>query len=202
VPRSPRVFVADGIYHIASRGSDRQPLFRFDADRLAFLERLAAVVERYELACVAYCLMGNHYHLLVQTPDERVSNALRELNGGYARHFNRVHGRSAHLFRNRFFARQIEEEAYLLTACRYLAYNPIRAGLCREPGDWPWSSHRATAGLDPSPGFLSEALIRDACGGQRNWRLRYRDLVAEPSPATLEDGLRSRPGHHLTARGV
>ena len=202
VPRSPRVFVADGIYHVASRGSDRQPLFLFDADRVAFLVRLAAVVERYELACLAYCLMGNHYHLLIQTRDGRVSGALQELNGGYSRHFNRVHGRSAHLFRNRFFARQIEDEAYLLTACRYLAQNPVRAGLCRDPAEWPWSSHRATAGLDPTPRFLSETLIRDACGGQRNWRLRYREFVAEPTPPHVEKMLHSRPSYDLTAAGA
>jgi putative transposase len=192
------VFVADGIYHIASRGSDHQLLFLFDSDRLGFLDRLAVVVERYELVCIAYCLMGNHYHLLVQTPDGRVSSALQELNGGYSRHFNRVHGKSAHLFRNRFFAQEVEDEAYLLIACRYLAYNPVRAGLCRDPADWPWSSHRATAGLDPSPAFLSETLIRDACGGQPNWRQRYRDFVAAP----VEEMTQSRSSYHLTARGV
>jgi REP element-mobilizing transposase RayT len=167
------------MYHIASRGSDHQPLFLYDSDRLRFLDRLGAVVKQHELACIAYCLMGNHYHLLVQTPDGRISSALQQLNGGYSRQFNRLHGRSAHLFRNRFLAQQIEGEAYLLTACRYLAHNPVRAGLCRDPKDWPWSSHRATAGLEPAPSFLDEALIRDACGGRADWRRHYQDLTAD-----------------------
>jgi putative transposase len=201
MPRATRAFVADGVYHITSRGSNRQPLFLFDADRRSFLDRLAEVVERFELACVAYCLMGNHYHLLLQTPDGRVSDALRDLNGGYSRHFNRIHGRSAHLFRNRFLAKQIEDEAYLLSACRYLVYNPVRAGLCRQPTEWPWSSHRATAGLDPAPRFLDHALIRDACGNDRDWRQRYRDFIAEPPPP-VDETFHVRPSGHLTAAGA
>jgi REP element-mobilizing transposase RayT len=195
------MFVEDGIYHLAARGSDRQPIFLFDTDRVAFLDRLAVVVERYELACVAYCLMGNHYHLLLQTPDGSVSGAMQDLNGGYSRHFNRVYGRSAHLFRNRFFASQVEHEAYLLTACRYLMHNPVRAGLCRLPSEWPWSSFRSTAGLDPTPRFLNQTLIRDACGGQRDWRQHYRDFVAE-TPPPVENMLHIRPNRHLTTAGV
>lgn len=164
-------------------------MFLFDPDRFAFLERLAAVVERYELTCVAYCLMGNHYHLLIQTPDGRVSAALQELNGGYSREFNRTHERSAHLFRNRFFARPVEDEPYLLTLCRYLAHNPVRADLCRDPVDWQWGSHRATAGHTPTPPFLNDTLIRDACGGGPNWRQRYRDYVTEPLPPAVEKTL-------------
>jgi REP element-mobilizing transposase RayT len=198
VPRAPRTFVDHGIYHVASRGSDRQPLFSFDGDRLAFLERLTATVDRYELACVAYCLMGNHYHLVVQTPDSRLSRALQELNGGYSRHFNRTHGHSAHLFQNRFFARLIDSDAYLLTVCRYVANNPVRAGLCGRAADWPWSSHRASAGLVPTPPLLNESLLRTACGGALNWRERYQDFVDQPVDTTLQN----RHDLLLTAAGV
>jgi len=177
VPRPPRLFIPNGIYHVASRGSDRRPLFLYDGDRKVFLERLGRVVEGYELLCLAYCLMGNHYHLIVQTPDARLSVALRELNGGYSRQFNYTHGHSAHLFRNRFLAHLVDDEAYLLTACRYVAHNPVRAGLCGEPSDWPWSSYRFSVGLDLAPRFLNEALLRDAVGGGVNWRGRYREFV-------------------------
>jgi REP element-mobilizing transposase RayT len=187
MPRNPRVFVDGGIYHVASRGSDRQPVFSYDSDRTAFLERLTTIVERYELACIAFCLMGNHYHLVVQTPDARLSRALQELNGGYSRHFNRVHGHSAHLFRNRFFARLIDSDEYLLTVCAYVANNPVRADLCRNPADWPWSSHRATTGAIPAPRLLNEALLREACGGGPNWRERYTDLVGRPVDEMLQD---------------
>ena len=176
--RRPRVFIPNGIYHVASHGSDERPLFVYDADRRAFLERLAEVVARYELSCLSYCLMGNHYHQIVQTPDERLSAALKDLHGGYSREFNRTHSRRSHLFRNRFFAELIDDDAYLLQACRYVVLNPVRAGLCREPSDWPWSSYRSSAGIDPAPRFLSESLLRDACGGGENWRARYRDFVA------------------------
>lgn len=161
----PRIFVPDGIYHVASRGSDRRPLFLLDSDRDEFLKRLEQTMERYQLPCLAYCLMGNHYHLIVQTPDARLSAALRELHGGYSRHFNHVHGRSAPLFLNRFLAQPIDTDSYLLTACRYVAHNPVRAGLCDQPSDWPWNSYRASAGVEPSPAFLSEEELRNAFGG-------------------------------------
>jgi REP element-mobilizing transposase RayT len=181
MPRPPRQFVPGGIYHIAAHGSDRRSLFLFDSDRTAFLNRLARVVERHELNCVAYCLMGTHYHLIVQVPDDRISRALQELHGGHARHFNRIHGHTAHLFRHRFLARLIDGDPYLLMACRYLAYNPVRAGLCGDPDDWPWASHRATAGLEPAPHFLSEGCLREAFGGT-NWRSRYREFISVGRP--------------------
>jgi REP element-mobilizing transposase RayT len=201
VPRRSRAFVPDGIYHLASQGSDHQALFLFDRDRVALLERLAAVVRRYELACIAYCLMGNHYHLVLHTPDGRISAAMQALNGGYSRQFNRAHGRSSHLFRNRFLAKEIENEPYLLTACRYVVRNPVRAGLCRDPADWPWSSYRATAGLDPVPPFLDETLISAACGGDAMWRRRYRDFVAGPAP-TVDEMSHLRHDEPLTRDGA
>jgi putative transposase len=203
--RTPRVFVPNGIYHVASRGSDRRPLFLFDRDREAFLGRLARIVESYELPCLAYCLMGNHYHLIIQTPDERLSMALKELHGGYSTHFNRTYGRSAHLFRNRFLAQVIDSDPYLLTACRYVAHNPVRAGLCARPSDWRWSSYRANAGIDPSPRFLSEAALRDASGGSGEWRSRYREFVESPSAVEPPPGhkkLHFRHTDDLTPPGV
>jgi REP element-mobilizing transposase RayT len=186
MPRPPRQFVPGGIYHIAARASDDRSLFVTDDDRTSFLDRLARVVERHEVSCVAYCLMGNHYHLIAQVPDEQISRGLQELHGGYARQFNRLHGHAAHLFRHHYLAHLIDSDAYLLTACRYLAHNPVRASLCRDPDDWPWSSHRATAGLDPSPPMLEQRSLRDAFGGTTNWRTRYRDFIhTDPEPTEL-----------------
>jgi putative transposase len=172
-----RIFVPDGIYHVASRGSDRRPIFRHDADRELFLDQLEKTLERYRLPCLAYCLMGNHYHLVVLTPDQRLSKAMQELNGGYSRRFNSTHGRSAHLFRNRFMAQLIDSDSYLLTACRYVAHNPVRAGLCGMPSGWKWSSYRISAGIEPAPRFLDERLLREAIGGGEGWRRRYREFV-------------------------
>jgi putative transposase len=189
--RPIRLFTPNGIYHVVSRGSNRKPLFLFDLDRDAFLGRLNRIVERHELRCLAYCLMGNHYHLLVQTPDARLSAALRELNGGYSRRFNRVHGHSAHLFRNRYLAQLVDDESYLLTVCRYVAYNPVRAGLCAEPSDWPWSSYRACAGIDPAPPLLNETMLRDTVGGGPEWRSRYRSFIESARPVEPLRGIQS-----------
>ncbi len=171
------IFEPDGIYHVASRGSDRKPIFRCDGDRETFLDQLELTFVWFELPCLAYCLMTNHYHLIVQTPDQRLSKAMQQLNGGYSRRVNALHGRSAHLFRNRFMAQLIDSDSYLLTACRYVAHNPVRAGLCETPSEWKWSSYRASAGIWPTPRFLDERLLRDAIGGGDGWRRRYREFV-------------------------
>lgn len=193
--RPPRVIVPDGIYHVWTRGSDRRLLFVLDADRRRFLARLEAALRTYQLACIAYCLMGNHYHVVVQTPDERLSRALQELHTGYSREFNQIHERSAHLFRNRFGARLVESDSDLLGVCRYLAYNPVEAGFCEEPVDWPWGSYRASVGVDPPPPFLVESPLRDAVGGGAGWRERYREFVESVEIAPTPSGPFSLSAH-------
>jgi hypothetical protein len=121
--------------------------------------------------------MNNHYHLIVRTPDQRLSKAMQQLNGGYSKTVNSIHGRSAHLFRNRFMAQLIDDDEYLLTACRYIAHNPVRAGLCDEPSGWRWSSYRASVGIQPAPRFLDEHLLGSVVGGGDGWRCRYREFV-------------------------
>jgi len=150
--------VPGGIYHVFSRGSNRHALFLYDHDRLDLLEYTATVVERYELECLAFALMTNHCHYLFRTPDDPtavLSSALRDLNGTYARRFNRRHGREAHAFRNRFGAVLQESDEQLLWTARYIVRNPIEAGLCAHASEWPWTSYRATAGLEPAPRFVS-----------------------------------------------
>jgi putative transposase len=180
--RPRRIFVPDGIYHVASRGSNKGPVFHQDADRELFLERLELTLERYRLPCLAYCLMTNHYHLIVLTPDARLSMAMKELNGGYSKRFNATHGRSAHLFCNRFMAQLVDSDSYLLTVCRYVAHNPVRAGVCRKPSAWKWSSFRATVGIEPAPRFLDEKVLHGALGGGDHWRDRYREFVEADDP--------------------
>ena len=178
MPRGPRVIIPDGIYHLTARGSNRGAIFVFDQDRYDILERIARVVDEYELVCHTYCLMTNHYHLVVGTPDARLSKAMKALNGGYARRFDARHGRSAHVFRNRFRSELIDSDEYLLTACRYVVLNPVRAGLCGHPAEWPWSSYRALAGLEPAPIFLSEGSVLSYFGNAPDRaRARYREFV-------------------------
>jgi REP-associated tyrosine transposase len=159
MPRAKREFESGGTYHIVSRGSNRSAVYRSDTDRSAFLHLVMRVVRRYGIAWVAYCLMPNHYHAIVSTPDERLSDAMRDLNGGYSRRCSAMYTRDAHLFRNRFHARRITDLEHLLTAVCYVELNPVRANLCAHPAEWYWSSHRAVMGLDQSLPFLSPEIF-------------------------------------------
>ena len=153
--RPRREIVPGAIYHLFARGSNRSAIFVLDGDRVDFLGCLERVVKRYELALLAYCLMPNHYHLIAQTPDARLSQAMKEVNGRYALRFNRRYGRDAHVFKNRFGAVLLETESHFVWAAGYVVMNPVRAGLCAGPAEWPWSSYRASVGLEKSPGFLA-----------------------------------------------
>ena len=153
--RNRREFAAGGIYHVFSRGSNRQAIFRYDSDRVDFLECLARVVARHELSCFAYCLMPNHFHLVLETPDGRLSDAMKALNGRYSLRFNRRHSCDAHLFKNRFGAVQQTNDSQFFWTLRYVVQNPVLAGVCSHPAEWPWSSYQASAGELRAPGFLA-----------------------------------------------
>jgi putative transposase len=176
--RVPRAFEPGGIYHVYSRGSNRQAIFRFDSDRLDFLGCLERVVRTYELECFAYCLMPNHYHLVVETLDGRLSDAMKALNGRYALRFNRRHGCDAHLFKNRFGAVAQSTESQFLWALRYAVRNPVELGLCAAPEEWPWSSYRASVGEVESPAFLALARLLSYFGDMPQEAMaRYRSFV-------------------------
>ena len=153
--RPLRVEFSGGLYHVTARGNGRLAIFVDDSDRERFLAVLASVVGRYHVLCHGYCLMGNHYHLLLETPEANLSRAMRQLNGVYSQSFNRRHGRPGHVLEGRFHAQVVDKEAYLRAVCRYIVLNPVRAGLVTHPGQWPWSSYAATAGEQPVPAFLS-----------------------------------------------
>jgi REP element-mobilizing transposase RayT len=147
------------VYHITARGTGRMTVFVDDEDHLTFVDRLAEVVEDCHLVCLAYCLMANHYHLVVRTVEANISRAVHRLNGPYAQWWNVRRQRTGHVFQGRFGAQVVDDDAYLLTACRYVVLNPVRAGLVQDPGDWRWSSYRATAALGPVPQFLSPDVL-------------------------------------------
>jgi REP element-mobilizing transposase RayT len=143
--RPLRLPLPGGIYHVTARGNDRQAIFEGEADCSLFLIVLASVVTRYRVRCHAYCLMGNHYHLLLETPEGNLSAAMRQLNGVYTQRFNRRYERCGHV-------------------CRYIVLNPVRAALSSHPRDRRWSSFRATAGEGPVPGFLTVDWVRSLSG--------------------------------------
>ena len=188
--RPLRVEFAGAIYHLTSRGNARQKVFFTDADRELFLDTLSQVVSRYGWICYAYCLMANHYHLLVETPKANLSLGMRQLNGMYTQSFNRRHNRVGHLFQGRFKAILVEKESYLLELCRYIVLNPVRVKGKGEIGAWKWSSYRATAGLASVPEFLSTDWILGQFGKKRaKAQKKYRAFVRE--------GLESRPWEEL-----
>ncbi len=167
-----------GIYHLAAHGSDTRHLFVSDQDREDFLDRLAATWERFEVALISYVLLGSHYHALVRIRDAGLSQALKHLHTGYSRRHNQRHRRNAHLFRAHPMTREIGSDAQLVAACRYLALNPVDAGLVTDPLAWRWSSARAHAGLERPNIPLSERDLRAAFGGCTDWRERYRARIA------------------------
>ena len=185
MPRARREFTAGGKYHVFSRGSNRRAIFRFDSDQADFLECLGRVVARHELECLAYCLMPNHYHLVLRTPDGRVSDAMKALNGRYSLRFNKRHGFDAHLFKNRFGAVAQETESQFLWTLRYVAWNPVIAGLCAVPAEWQWSSYAASIGEVAPPRFLARRRLLSYFGNVPEVAMtRYRDLV-HPSHANV-----------------
>lgn len=177
--RPLRLEFPGALYHVMSRGQERAPVFRRDADCEGFLELLGSIVSDEGWLLHAYCLLGNHYHLLVETPRGRLSAGMRSLNGRYTQQFNRRHGRSGHLFEGRYKAILVSRETYLLELCRYVVLNPVRAGLVKGPGAWPWSNYRETAGRIAAPEWLEVDWTLSQFAKTRSVaRLRYRRFVA------------------------
>jgi len=160
--RPLRIEFPGAVYHITSRGNERKAIFRDDRDRKIFLDTLADVTHRYNWLCHAYCLMDNHYHLLIDTPDGNLSIGMRQLNGIYTQRFNKRHDRVGHLFQGRFKALLLQKDSHLLEACRYVVLNPVRAKRVQKPGEWIWSSYGATAGRKK----LNPCLVVDWVLGQ------------------------------------
>jgi putative transposase len=184
--RPLRLEFAGAVDHLTSRGNARQRIFFNDGDRELFLQTLAHVVSRYSWVCHAYCLMANHYHLLVETPKANLSIGMRQLNGIFTQSFNRRHRRVGHLFQGRFKAILVEKESYLLELCRYIVLNPVRVKGRTSPAAWKWSSYRPTAGLVPAPEFLSTDWLLEQFGQNRRVaQKRYREFV--------RDGIANRP---------
>lgn len=185
--RPLRIEFPGAIYHVTSRGNARQKIYRNNEDREKFLSVLAQVVKRYGWLCHAYCLMDNHYHLLIETPRANLSIGTRQLNGVYTQGFNRRHRRVGHLFQGRFKSILVEKESHLLELCRYVVLNPVRAHMVQDPGKWRWSSYRATAGLgNPAEGVSIDWILGQFGRRYKESRKRYRDFVREgmkaPSP--------------------
>jgi len=153
--RPLRIEYDGALYHVTSRGNDHKAIFKDDRDRELFLNTLAQVTERFHWICHAYCLMNNHYHLVIETPDGNLSKGMRQLNGVYTQAFNKRHSRVGHVFRGRFKAILVQKDSHFLEVCRYVVLNPVRAKTISHPRQWKWSSYRATAGMVQAHGCLT-----------------------------------------------
>ncbi|HQR44456.1 MAG TPA: transposase [Thermoanaerobaculia bacterium] len=178
--RPLRLEFLGAVWHVTCRGNERKRIFRDEEDRVAFLATLGRVVTMFRWKLHAYVLMGNHFHLLFETPEPSLSRGMRQLNGIYTQRFNRRHGRSGHLLQGRFRGILVEKESHLLELARYVVLNPVRAGLVRTPRAWPWSSYGATAGFAAAPEWLETASTLDQFGRTRRaGQAGYRTFVAE-----------------------
>ena len=194
--RPLRIEFPGAIYHVTSRGNARAPIYLDNEDREEFLAVLGDVVARFNWMCHAYCLMDNHYHLLVETIDGNLSQGMRQVNGVYTQRFNRSHNRVGHIFQGRYKSILVERENYLLELCRYVVLNPVRAGVTEVPGRYRWSSYRTTAGLRKRPSFLTvDWILRRFSSRRLDARKRYRSFV-------LAGGGGQSPWADLTAQCV
>ena len=178
--RPLRVEFPGALYHVTARGDRREPIFEDDEDRRTLLEILSLALERFDASCLAYCLMSNHYHFVLETRRANLSRLMRHVNGVYTQRCNRRHQRVGHLFQGRFKAILVDRDAYLLEVCRYVDLNPVRARLVKRAEDWAWSSYRAHSGLTERPQWLdSIALLRQLAATEATGRKRYATFVAQ-----------------------
>jgi putative transposase len=178
--RPLRIEYDGAFYHLTSRGNERKAIFKDDTDRQLFLDSLSQVTERFHWLCHAYCLMDNHYHLVVETPDANLSQGMRQLNGVYSQAYNRRHRRVGHLFQGRFKGILVQKESHFLEVCRYVVLNPVAAGIVKHPRQWAWSSYRATSGESGAPRCLTVEEVLGQFGKRRGLAQKnYRQFVME-----------------------
>jgi len=180
--RPLRIEYPGALYHVTSRGDRQEPIFDDDRDRTAFLNLLGDVVSRFRWRCHAYCLMGNHYHLMIETPEGNLTKGMRQLNGVFTQWSNRRHQRSGHLFQGRYKAILVDRGTYFLELARYIVLNPVRASMVKHPRYWPWSSYGAMTTKFPAlPWLTTDVLLAEFGRSQTLARRKYQEFV--------EDGL-------------
>ncbi len=190
--RPLRLAFPGAVYHLTARGNAQQDIFLDAVDRDAFLAILGREIDQHGWNCYAYCLMDNHYHLLIETPEANLAPGMQRLNSRYAQRFNRRHQRVGHLFQGRYKSIVVDRERHLLELTRYIVLNPVRAGMVAQAGAWPWSSFRATSNEAPRPPWLNVAWLLSQFGRHElsaieSYRRFVQEGVEAPSPwATLQ----------------
>lgn len=165
--RPLRIEFAGALYHVTSRGDRQTTIFWDDVDRATWMSTLAQVCARYNFVVHGFCLMTNHYHLVLETIEGNLSQGMRVLNGTYSQYFNRRHELPGHLFQGRYHAILVQRESYLLELTRYVVLNPLRAGMVTSLAGWPWSSHAYMMGKTPIPAWLDTSAMLQHFGTER-----------------------------------
>jgi len=186
--RPLRVEYPDAYYHVINRGNSQEKIFLNDRDKEKFLEYLEKAAERFSIILHSYCLMSNHYHLLIQTPDSNLSKAMQWINVSYAAYFNRKRDRHGHLFQGRFKAILIDADEYLKHLSRYIHLNPVRAKMVSSPAEYLWSSYAAFIGQQKAPQFLETNWLLSSFGkNKKQARRNYQDFVEKVDAKALEN---------------
>lgn len=185
--RPLRIELDSSLYHVTARGDRRDQIYRTDSDRMTWLSLLGDTCARFNFSVRAYCLMSNHYHVLLETANGALGRGMRHLNGNYARYFNRAHGHVGHLFQGRYKAILCQSELYLIELSRYIELNPVRARMVALPNEWLWSSYLAKIGIVDPPAWLNSDVVLASFGSDESTaRQGYADFVhagiGRPSP--------------------
>ena len=190
--RPLRITFPGAFYHVTSRGNERRSIFQSGRDFERFAGYLESATERYGAVVHCFCLMANHYHLLLETPRANLEAILHHLNTGYTDYFNIKRGRSGHLFQGRYKAILVEKDSYALELSRYIHLNPVRAQIVKDPSEYTWSSYVTYIGRERSWDWLCEDFILGQLSEdkQRAYR-RYRDYVKEAVGRSLQDPLQN-----------
>ncbi|MFH1404570.1 MAG: transposase [Patescibacteria group bacterium] len=176
--RPLRIEYPGAVYHVTSRGNRKGSIFESSKDNELFLKYFSYVIKDHNWLCHAYCLMPNHYHLLIETPDGNLSAGMRDLNGNYSQGYNKNHKTVGHLFQGRYKAFLIEKEPYLLNVAQYIVLNPVRANLAKHPREWKWSSYKATAGDSKKESWLSINWILSYFSKKKDYAQKlYKDSI-------------------------
>ncbi|ABQ27188.1 REP-associated tyrosine transposase [Geotalea uraniireducens] len=178
--RPLRIEYPGAFYHVTSRGNEQKDVFKSQRDRQKFLEYLESATERYGGVVHAYCLMSNHYHLLLETPVGNLSQIMRHINGAYTTYFNIKRKRSGHLFQGRYKAILVELDEYAMELSRYIHLNPVRAGMVTRPEEYRWSSYNNYIGQGTAPTWLKMETILDYFGKKTKEAMKkYRTFVED-----------------------
>jgi REP element-mobilizing transposase RayT len=185
MPRPSRIDYPGCVHHVTARGNRGAPIFGDDFDRRRLLALLAEALHRFDAAAFAYCLMDNHYHLVLHSRQGNLDRLMRHVGSAYAHGFNRRHASGGHLFQDRFHSRVVDSDNYLLRVCCYVELNPVRAGMVRWESEWPWSSHRAHLGHETPPSWLDVGALHAHLLGRDPLDAEDRALAAQRYAAAI-----------------